>query len=355
MALVFNRIWLSNAQEELRSAAVGAALAAAGELVTDEILNPDSDPLARSQAARFAADLFAAESPVSGELGTEIAVRLGRTVVDPLTGHQEVLETDYQPTSVLVMVERGTENGHGVPLLAPALTGRMFADVGMVAEATISNLVTGVRPVAEGAVPAWPIAVLEDSEDPLIPSWVKKIEQRQGADDYGWSRDRQIVTNEPDGLPEIVLSVGGGSSSNLQLIDIGSGLQDQTIRRQFENGLSREDLASLGGELSLIQGPIDVWASGDFEGIPTEELKKQVGQRRLFPLYSPAEDSEAGTVQLTRLVAGRIMDVIESEDGVNVIIQPGVVATRTAVLDEAALLAGETDGNPYLYKISLTQ
>lgn len=357
LALVLNEYWLTNAQEELRTATQTVALAAAHELASDELLKLDRDPLSLAEQARLKAGEQAIRNQVSGRSLPNMEVHVGRTVLDPATGQQQTLETDYSPNAVVVIGHRDRSRNNPVVLLAPALTGRSVADVTVTAEASITNLIEGLRAFGAVDVPAWPLAILESSQDSRVQTWVGQIEQRRGIDHYSWNAETQTVESTPDGLPEILLEPNGQQgTNNLYLVNIGNDLQDEAIDRQIREGWSATDLSTFGETFSLKPGPLDLAASSNFNGIPVEALKSQIGQMRIMLLYSLVTSKNNNfSVHVTRMVGGRLMRVTEGTNGPQLTMQAAVVITRTAVLDEDALYRGETFGNPYIYKVSITQ
>lgn len=357
LALVLNEYWLASAQEELRSATQAVALAAARQLASDDLLQQEMDPLQIATNCREQAQQQAIRNPVVGPVLPQMDVHLGRVVFDPATGNRQTLETDYSPNTVIVIGHRDRSAGNPVSLLAPLLAGRSAADVTVTVEASITNLVDGLRPFGAATVPAWPLAVLEVSSDSKVQTWTKEIEQRQGTDHFRWNDQTQQVEEQADGLPEILLKPKGQQgTNNLYLVNIGSGFQDDVLERQIQYGWSGVDLEPYEGTFSLKPGPLDLPATDNLSGVPDETLRTQMGQVRIFLLYSMTTTTEGNiNVHVTRMVAGRLMNVSASTEGPQYVIQPAVVATRTALLDEEALYQGETTGNPYIYRVSITQ
>ncbi|WP_437224860.1 hypothetical protein SH661x_003813 [Planctomicrobium sp. SH661] len=358
MALVFNEYWLTNVQEELRTSTQAVALAAAQGLASDDLLKPEVDPYAISDRVREIADEQANRNQVGGPQTGRMEVHLGRVLFDPATGQQETIETDEYPNSVVVIGHRDRSRNNPVAMLAPLLSGRSVADVTVTAEASITNLIAGLRAFGPVDVPAWPIAILESSSDSKVQTWNKEIELRQGSDLFSWNAETQTVEEAPDGLPEILLlPKGQQGTNNAYLVDIGNGLQDAEIDRQIHDGWSAEDLSGFGEYFSLQQDPLDLEATDKFSGGPMEALESQIGQLRILLLYSTVSGGKDGKTQVkvTRLVAGRLMHLSENREGPQLTFQPGVIVTRTAVLDEEALYQGDAQGNPYIYKLSITQ
>lgn len=362
MALVLNEYWLSNALEETRSAAEAAALAGAQQLVTDDNLKPDFDSEHHADHVRFVIESLIRETPVFGPHVATVDIRLGKTEYDPETGHTDSIETDEDPTSVLVTVHRDRRSGNPVGMIAPAFTGQPGADVAVTANASVCNVIDGVRPVSIGTVPAWPIAILEKSPDDSVPAWALMIEAREGADQYGWDATNHQVVEGPDGLPELTLSLPGKDGvGNMVLVDIGAGLADDVLMRQFQSGWSRDDLAERDGQFSMQNAPFPMNASTTFSNEIESELEKQIGKPRIALLYSTIVPPGRGrsqrnglNVEVTRMVGLRLMAVDHTPGGIKLVVQPAVISTRTAVVDEDALYRGATQGNRYIYKLGLT-
>lgn len=362
LALVLNEYWLSAAQEELRTAAQSAALAGARELASDERLKPAFDSRQNADYARTVAENQANANQVLGPHRAQLDVHLARVEYDPETGRKIREENPEDPTSMLVVAHRDRTGGNPVSMLAPALAGRAVADVTVNVEASVTNLIRGVRPVGPADVPAWPVAVLELSADPRIPSWGIDIEQHQGSDQYRWDEQTRQVVPEADGLPEMKLAIG--STGNMVLIDVGTGLEPDGLLEQFRDGWSAENLAPLGGMFSLQEGPFPLEAQSQMDSEIGESFARQIGRARILALYSPlpvseksagSQQTKSSQVQIVRLVAARLMAVQGTGTATQYIIQPSVVATRCALLDEDALYQPQAQGNPYIYRISLTQ
>lgn len=362
MALVLNSVWLVNARQQLLASAEAAALAAAGALVDDSLLLPDFDPAELTEQARRSAETSAA-----GNLGNwtgalaaspvAVDVRFGRVVVSSLTGHVETLETEESPNAVIVHAYRDRDHANPVAMLLPAFTGRSATDVTATAEASITNLVAAIRPFPNVAAPVWPLAVREQPLDGVpLEAWVPQIEQRAGEDRLSWDAESRSLLDQPDGLPEIrVVTRWNDKPGNIVQVMV-SDVDDETMSRQYRNGWTGEDLASYGGEFPTADINVELSSSRDVSELSIADLEPLIGQPRLLLLYAgDADDKDTGNVTATRMVAARLMAVEHHGTHLELILQPAVVATRMAVLDEDAYFGGETLGHPYLYKLSLTQ
>ncbi|MFG0296535.1 MAG: hypothetical protein ACF8PG_11575 [Maioricimonas sp. JB045] len=371
MALVLDRLWIDAAEAELRTAAEASALAAAGELASDERLRTDGNPeepimAARRAAAQVAAGNRVAGAPVVVDTETDRDIRFGHIVISGETGEPTFLETDHQPTTASVRALRTRGRGNPVARLFRELTGKAYRDVAAYATASIDNRIIGLRPFEGGPIPALPLGILETSADPRrVDTWQRQIDEREGPDEYGY-RDG-LVIDEPDGIPEIILHTAGTDqpldAANTLLIDIGSGLHHYELARQIRTGLDVADLVDFGGEIRIDQGPYHLECDAQFTDA-IEPLAEMIGRRRIAFLYVDpvaGETDSLGELTVTRLVAIRVMDIRAGEDGsFEIVAQPCVMTTRTALLtDPGAPWDGTPEerasANPYIFKLQLTR
>jgi len=370
LALVLDKLWLDAARSELRIAVEAAALAAAGRLAEDERINPSAEPQWLADAARDAAVAAAGDNRVAGQpllLDGEPGgqVQLGLVSLDPINGQPLFLESDAFPTSVRITAARARAIGNPVARLFGSLTGVAAGDAIAAAEAVISNAIVGVRPFEGGPVPALPLAIWErDPQNERTDTWDAAIEQGLGSDEFAFDFETRDVIAGSDGLPELTLharaSPGNPQTANVQLIDVGNELDDARLARQTRSGWTVGDLAGQDGELRLDGPPVSLSSSAVIADETAQALAGMVGQKRLALLYSTvsAQGGDRGQAALSRLVAVRIMQVdVDGSGAIRVVIQPTVLATRTALLGDPQDLIGlrDEDGNPYVYKLSLTR
>lgn len=370
-ALVFDRIWLDAARVELRTAAEAAAFAATRQLTTDDLLKPDADSAAMLAAARTAAALIAAENHVAGSPVILNAtpggdIRFGKVTDEPHTGQPVFLETDFAPTTVLVTAQAIRSRGNGVALFFRRLTGVATGNVIGRAGVMLDNKVMGVRPFSGATVPALPLGILAfDSTTNREDTWNRQITHHAGSDHFGFDSKLQRVTDGPDGIPEMILvcstpsPITGGDSikpterTNCCVVDIGNELMAYNVRKQIVHGWSPRDLADYGGQF-LVDGSIGA-VNGSFTLLAElgDDLASIIGQPRICVLYQHAgnSDEEIGKLSITQLVAGRILVVTESSDALQIVFQPSVITTPTAVL---AAQGEHVAANPYIYKLHLT-
>lgn len=358
MAVVLDRLWVDAARVELLTAAEAAALAGVAELATDDHLRESLDAADTAADVRTAALLAAAQNRVAGRPLSlaDDDVRIGRIVQDP-AGRDVFLETDQQPTNVAVFARRQRSGPNPVSLFLRAATGAPEPAVTVAAEAGIDNRIVGVATISGGCIPALPLAALEsETSGAQSQTWVNAIEQHGGGDRFRYDADSGLVVAESDGLPELVLLSAAANASpaesvkcNVRCLDLGTGLRDDRCATQVDRGLAERDLDAFSGELRFDNGVVDIFCDAHVGDEMHRSLTKVVGEPRICFLFAAAGEPDVAAIP--RIVAVRVMSVrVVDGDRVEIVVQPTVVRTRTAVLGDAA-----TASNPYIYKLQLTQ
>lgn len=369
LALVFDRLWLDNAQVELQAAAEASALAGAAQLATDDRLNPKPVDLitpAREAAKNLATRNYAVGSSVSLQ---DQDILVGTIQMDPDNGHAELVEETERPTTVVVKAARTKGRGNPIALFFQELTGRSSGNAVAIAEASVDNRIIGVQPNTGSPVPAIPMSILYTHPDPRrLDTWQRQIEMRLGVDNYSIDPATNEIIPGPDGIPEILLHTAALADSeedskkvNLLTADIGNGLKESRVAEQLQNGWTVEDLKSFGEEFRTDQGPQTLDVDAAMIGAIQDELRSLIGQTRICTLYTDHKSTNhtLGQAAVVSLVAIRILAVTETgAQKLQITAQPSVIATRTALLErqDAAWIGGESDGpsNPYIYKLFLS-
>lgn len=402
-ALVIDRLWLDMAYAELQRTAEAAALAAGHELASDDLLRENPNTQARLMKARLAAARIAAENRVAGDsllINTDDDgdVRFGQLI--EVTGQTVFQEDEVDPTSVVVNTQRTSRRKSAIWLAMQSLMGPKSSDVFASAEATLDNRIVGLRTVSDLPLPTLPIAIQsavipseneppKKSTKPSVspsdqqkqdkpkdvrasePNWMSDIEQRGGADHFGYDSSNGQVSQSSDGIPEITLRTATteqNSRGNAHFVMLRGDLTNDDLKRQIREGWSARDLKDYSGELLLDRGPLAVAGlRGVNAASLNESLQAVAGQSRICLLYDRAEsdtDSPVAQLRCVGFVAGRVMSVQEvSESECEIVFQPAVMTSRSAVV--ATELSGSTGSlsdediekfpkNPYLYKLRLT-
>jgi hypothetical protein len=309
------------------------------------LLRPDAEVEDRLNNARQSAGEIAAENYVCGasiQLNAEPEgdIRIGYLNQDSTGIHFE--ESTTNTTTVVVSALRTRATNNPIALFIAGATNLPFGDVATRAQATISNDVVGLCPIEGSPIPALPIAIWEsDPSGDRDDTWDNLIEARKGTDEYSFDESTHSVVSGSDGIPEMVLRsmrVGQDpAEANMLLLDIGTGVDDTEVTRQFTSGLTVKDLENLDGMLWLGQGAtLDLTATPDFDGAQLTALENMIGECRICFLYSksvPQRQPPDVTATCTQIVAIRILAVSGTVNGsCDVTIQPTVMTTRTAVL-----------------------
>jgi len=225
-------------------------------------------------------------------------------------------------------------------------------------------------------------------EQRALETWNEFIEWRQGPDQYGFDAELGRVVQRPDGLPEMTLKLTAdcGSNSetadfdsnlwnteNAKLLDLGAGCRTDRLVRQICRGLSAEDLSRWNGLLLIdrrsgLRVPTGVWPTYAEDRL-AGAFRRLVGQVRVCLLFRPVESSTAavgtadndlavqkpwddgrgGFVWCSRFVAVRILNVEQTEAGVQIVVQPAVLLSSSAVV-AAGVERTHVPLNPYVYK-----
>lgn len=382
VAIALDRLWLDSAQTELESAVEAAALRGGQLLASDDLLRVDSDiesrlEHARREAGRIAGENLLAGQPVELDVSPEGDIRFGRLVRRERTKEDVFIETTDRPTSVVVRGLHSRARNNPVATFLNSVSDNEGADVSALSEATIDNRIVGLRPLTGAPIPALPLAILREAEEgDARESWLRQIEDRQGADLYGYDEQTGLTTDGPDGIPEIRLRStirrGDPKKANVHLFDVNGVSTDEELLLHLQSGWRDEDLPKNLNELRFDKNSShDFETVGGIHGAAPGVLKELIGQCRILFLYDdflPTGRSGAGRIQITQAVAGRVLSVeILDDDGCELIIQPGVMTTRTAVL-----ASSDTDSksgrrrkrdrenrfeklaNRYIYKLQIT-
>jgi hypothetical protein len=389
MALVLDRLWIDMATAEAQGIAESSALAAARELASDDLLRiPDPGTEGRIEQAKLAAIHVAGLNSVAGQpfnLDPEQGdLIFGVNLEVDDTGEVRFVESTFEARSVRAIAQRTRARRNPVALFFGGLTQQPVGDVGAIAEATISNQIVGIQTVGGARIPAIPIAILlRAPAGSTVPTWNDQIELRKGSDQYSYDPLSQTVTSTNDGIPEIILSAplagSEASASNMRLFCVHPQLDGMIIEDQIRFGWSDQHLEHRDGRILLTKGPEYFTSAQSVPAGCLTALKENIGQCRIVMLFQdewPTANNGWGKIQSAGLVAGRIMAVIE-QDGQNpqIVFQPGVLATRCAMLASDLDDPGTTNANAgiasnatapaaatqtvsenkYLYQLKLTQ
>lgn len=372
-ALLIDGIWLDNARLELQQSADAAALAAASELANDDLLRDHMDWETRLEAARQSAAEIARLNLVGGrslklDTSEDGDLWFGRLVTND-EGKTTFLSTETAPRTVVVNGRQSLRNGNPIGMLLQDAIGNSAGELKLRAEASIDNLIIGVRPLPATTVPGLPLAINLNMTFSDRLSWESAIDIGLGEDNWSYDPVTRSVSNTPDGIKEIIIRSKADdedtTDANVQLVDLDTELSDLPLFHQIQEGWTAKSLERFGGQLVLGDENIEVVSSAVINDDVQESLDWVKGEARIVLLYdqlTPSGSNGFGTIRVAGFAAGRIVAIIRKPDNsCEITFQPAVIATRTAVRADGVYSLGElTDAeraaleNPYIYKISLT-
>jgi hypothetical protein len=379
LALALHAAELVRLRTALQTNADAAALAAAAALIDDSRLLPGSHVLPiLMHKAREAAQASAGENIVGGmgitinpprqEEGEDDEEDEPRRDADIEFGRKASFSSPFEVirarrhgrrglgriNAVQVWSRRTEAHGDPILLLRGPFLGRVATDAEARAVAMIERDVIGIRPPHGMKAPLVPLALLSDPKADDGRSWEYNVEERRGPDQY--SVDRSGARPAPmegasDGLHEMLVTVGA-DEANAVVLALGGA----SPAAQAAEGVSGEDLATLGGELVL--GPAGILAvpaaTPSQEGL--EELAAALvrvlreGEPRVFPLYRQLD--EEGRPVVSGFVAARVLAVkVLQEGGLRILLQPAMRSTPAIVT--ASSRGRSADVNLYLGRIRL--
>lgn len=375
VALTLNVGHVYHTRDQLQLACEAAALAGAAELIDESTIYGVDDQTGDQLAARFAAQTIASRHTIAGQpLALDVNVN-NMADGDITLGYTPQPGATYQPlfphdsrgkcNSIEVHARRHQARGNPVALWFGGLFGSPTANVACSARACIDQRVIGFRPKGQTAAPIVPI-LLENE------SWHR---QRQGTitqwnDRFTVNYDTHQQSDGPDGLIEMEfrcpLDESSTSSNPLgqatnatygrcALLAAGGNHNDVTlVDRQCQAGFAQQELQPWNGELIVPRGgELNVTALESAEQIYSDSLWAIRGQRRVFALCTPYEQAgQGGRWAITEFVGGVVVDSYvdfsQSPRQLVLCVQPGVIATSTAVTDPTA------DEHPSIAKLLLT-
>lgn len=364
LALILDRMWLETAQLELTTAAETTALAAARQLASDDRLRANFDPQDWLTAAQDAAEQIARDNRVAGERPSFSLADSDLNFGSYAQSDQGIVldPDDADPHTVRITLHRTRSRNNPVALFIGQLTAVPFGDVRRQADATINNHIEGVRPVTGATVPALPLAIWKnDPTGNRQDTWQVQIDQRRGQDRFGYDEESHKVVRTPDGIPEIIVrSVARGGKPelcNLQVLDMGTGFDDEKLSRQFRQGWSAENLAEFGGLFPAI-ADVTLTSSAELFNPERDALEELLGEPRICLLFSttvPTNNKKLLQTTCVELVAVRVMAVWDQPEGYcMLVLQPTVMATRCAVVTSTIGQPATQPPNKYIYNLRLT-
>jgi hypothetical protein len=350
-ALTVDLGMLYNVRGDLQRSADSAALAGTMALLNEDRLRSEADLYAVMSESKDRARKYVAENPI---LGAPSPIANTQDVgVGYLTDPSDAAEPmDFsQPercNAVSVLVRRDQQANGPVELLFARVFGHQSTPLTATATAAMMDGIEGFRvDDSTGNAGLLPMTLKTTAWQNLLDGiWTS-------GDNFSYDPDTGLVSEGPDGIPELNLFPGGGAGQlppgNFGTVDIGPpDNATADISRQIREGVSQADLAYFGGELRLgddgtlpLNGETGI--SAGFEA----DLQSIIGQPRTIPLFSQVSGpGNNAWFTITGFAGIRIMEVklTGAVSKKRVIIQPALV------VDDSAIAGPSTGSSYYVYQ-----
>ena len=238
---------------------------------------------------------------------------------------------DYN--AVRVRIRRTAERNGEVPLFFARVFGHRSLALEAEATAAIFHKVGGFKVPPSGEnVPFLPITIRRDFwEEGLAAS----------NDDWAFDSVDQSISDEADGIPEVVLFPNStGSSGNFGTLNVGiSANSTSHLADKIRNGLTQADLDFHGGELALDdQGELLLTGDTGMSASIKDDLDAIAGKPVIIPLFREVDgNGDTAEFIIVEFVGVRIMAVNLSGGDKFVSAQPANVTFKGTIQAEPGL------------------
>ena len=324
--------YLYVAQAELQHAADSAAIAAAWELVDEDVVSQDDCRWYTCYNAFSKAEQFVYLNTVGGDAPviSYDDVTLGY-MADPTDPNSQLVCSDPSNyNAVQVRVRRTTDMNGELPLFFARVIGRDSAALEAEATAAILRNIGGFRaPDADTNLDILPFALDEETWNEMLAGCAD--------DDWHWDSEIKQITSGGDGVLEVNLfPQDTGAPGNRGTVDIGGNNNSTNdIARQIVEGVSQEDLDHIGGSLELdANGELILNGDTGISAGVKDELESIKGEPRIIPIFRDVSGPGNNAMYTIVQFAGvRIMDVklTGKASSKRVIIQPAVVVMQGGI------------------------
>lgn len=333
LALSIDLGYLYVARNQLQRTADSAAIAAAWELIEDEVTpagaaaSLETEEKARSVASKFAAlNTVLAGAPTLAEEDVTIGYLNDFAEVD-----LPVNDDGWQAANaVRVRVRRTGDRNGEAPLFFARVLGLDSTALQAEATAAIMNKVAGFEAAADGSN----IHILPFALD--IETWNAML-AGGGSDNWRWDPKTGTISSGADGVREVNLyPQGTGSPGNRGTVDIGgSNNSTADISRQITDGISEDDFAHHGGKLEFDEnGELDLNGDTGISAGVKDELASIKGEPRIIPIFNKVVGpGNNANYTIVKFVGVRILDVklTGSMSSKRVIIQPANIVSKGGI------------------------
>lgn len=361
--------YIATTKTELQSAADGAALAAAIELVDGLGTNPENSQSEMETVAKAAA-VAVAQKNGNGDLSATYVdpashMRFGQATWNSSQNRWGKTWGATPATIVEVVTHRdvaGSTQGDGALNL-------FFAPVmGKTTTNLSTNAVAGVLPGAGFKIPAGstatfgalPIACDETSWDALLGG--------TGTDSYNYNPSNGVVSSGGDGVKELNIYPDPNAnlpSGNRGTVDLGNPNNSANdLKRQILDGLNESDLSYFpDNTIRTDTGPVILNGDTGISAGIKANLEAIKGQTRLMPIFTVVGSQQQATsgdmsgkkgsgnnvyYRVIKFVGVRIVFVELTGNNKRVIIQPAMFSDSAVIASKAPIATDSYFTKPHL-------
>lgn len=366
---------LREAKTESQNGADAAALAAAYQLASDDLLTQSSRRAeARIRRARSAALTLGQENFAAGE-----RLQLDANPTNDQDGDIVFGKLDHPQGGTFRVVSGNPANWIGDQVNAVQITTRrspVRSPVGggsdrelrARAVAMIDHRVVGFRPNDDEPIPLMPIGVFTDHQGQVTHGWDHEC-RRMPQDELRFDYETKRFVEGPDEIPEIPVILGSRGKETVGVpavfLQLGADSFAETVA-QIRRGVTRTELERNYGSglvltndntIGVIGSPqcprADMEARRQLDTVLTELVTS--GQPRIWPLFSEV-DEEHAIVQVSGWMAARVASVSRSEGGgIRLMLQPAVLAHRSAVTESRPVAPAFWANNRTVFRVRLAE
>ncbi len=312
LAMVLDISYLVMDEGKLQNIADSAALAAAQELIDEDLLvNPNQYEQADDiLSARDYAEFYAHQNIPDFQLDRNEDNNFNGGIVAGYIDDPNNLTCEMQTTgietynSVKVRASRTSQLNGALKLLANTFTGVNEVEVHAESVATVEDRISGFRLQDGETAPILPFAMYEES-------WNEAFDGISDFDDYSYDPDTGTVTSGSDGVPEFCFAPWfprdgiPGQEGNGRAMFIAATISTSYIKDQILNGMTKADLESPNIGAFLLTddglGNYGKWVPGEkyMSSAWHSALNSIIGEIRIIALFDSLSEGSGNPVAWT--------------------------------------------------------
>lgn len=364
---------LREAKTESQNGADAAALAAAHELATDDVLTQSlTRAEERIRRARTAALTLSRENFAAGE-----RLQLDPNLSNDPDGDIVFGNLDRPQGGIFRVVSGNPADWVGDQVNAVQITTRRSPvrspigggsdrELRARAVAMIDHRVVGFRPNDDEPIPLMPIGIFTDHTGQISHGWDYHC-RRVPQDELRFDYEAKRFVAGPDEIPEVGLILGLRGKDALGVpavfLQLGVDSFSETIN-QVRRGVSRAQLEGNYGGGLVLANDNTIGVIGSPECPKLESVGRRLldaalaelaasGEPRIWPLFSEV-DEENSVVRVNGWIAARVASVGRSDGGgIRLVLQPAVVAHRSVVTEARSMPPAFWANNRTVFRVRL--